>query len=115
MPGVSPSVSNQSPTLWYNPAAFTQPADFTLGNASRTISILNPGLQNHDLSLAKRFPLDADRAVEFTASAFNFLNHANWNNPDPVIGSVASPNTDAGHIIGSRGGRVVQLGLRLSF
>jgi hypothetical protein len=115
VPGVSPSVSNQSPTLWYNPAAFTQPPDFTLGNASRTISILNPGLQNHDLSLAKRFPLDADRAVEFTASAFNFLNHANWNNPDPVIGSVASPNTDAGHIIGSRGGRVVQLGLRLSF
>lgn len=115
VPGVSPAVSNQSPNQWFNPAAFIQPPDFTLGDGPRTISILNPGFQNHDLSLAKRFALDADRAVEFTASAFNFLNHANWNNPDPVIGSLASPNTDAGHIIGSRGGRVVQLGLRLSF
>jgi hypothetical protein len=115
VPGISPNVPDQNPNLWYNPAAFTQPPDFTLGDAPRTISVLNPGFQNHDLSLAKRFPIDADRAVEFTASAFDFLNHANWNNPDPVIGSVASPNTDAGHIIGSRGGRVVQLGLRLSF
>ncbi len=115
VPGVSPSVSGQGPNLWFNPAAFTQPPDFTLGDAPRTISILNPGLQNHDLSLAKRFALDADRAVEFTASAFNFLNHANWNDPDPTIGSASAPNLNAGHIIGSRGGRVVQLGLRLSF
>ena len=115
VPGVDPAVSNQGPSLWYNPAAFTQPADFTLGNASRTISILNPGLQNHDLSLAKRFTVDQDRTVEFTASAFNFLNHGSWNDPDPVIGSATSPNANAGHIIGSRGGRVVQLGLRLSF
>ncbi|MGO9239647.1 MAG: hypothetical protein ACLQBJ_02465 [Bryobacteraceae bacterium] len=115
VPGVNPNLPDQSPQLWFNPAAFIQPPDFTLGDASRTISILNPGIQNHDLSLAKRFALDADRTVEFTASAFDFLNHANWNNPDPVIGSLASPNTDAGHIIGSRGGRVVQLGLRLSF
>jgi hypothetical protein len=113
--GVNPNVPDQSPNQWFNPAAFIQPPDFTLGDASRTISILNPGLTNHDLSLAKRFAIDADRAVEFTASAFDFLNHANWNNPDPVIGSLASPNTDAGHIIGSRGGRVVQLGLRISF
>jgi hypothetical protein len=115
VPGVDPKLSNSGPNLWYNPAAFTQPADFTMGNAARSISILNPGLQNHDVSLAKRFAVDQDRTVEFTMSAFNFLNHGTWNNPDPVIGSVASPNTDAGHIIGSRGGRVVQLGLRLSF
>ena len=86
-----------------------------MGNASRTLSILNPGLQNHDVSLAKRFAVDQDRTMEFTMSAFNFLNHGSWNDPDPVIGSASSPNLNAGHIIGSRGGRVVQLGLRLSF
>jgi predicted RNA-binding protein YlqC (UPF0109 family) len=43
------------------------------------------------------------------------MNHANWNDPDNVIGSVTTPNLDAGKIIGSRGGRVIQLGLRLSF
>ena len=115
VPGVDPNVSSQGPDLWYNPAAFTQPADFTLGNAARTLSILNPGLQNHDVSLVKRFAVDQDRTVEFTMSAFNFLNHGTWNDPDPVIGSVTSPNANAGHIIGSRGGRVIQLGLRLSF
>ena len=115
VPGVEPKVSNQGANLWFNPAAFTQPADFTMGNAPRTLSILNPGLQNHDVSLAKRFAVDQDRTMEFTMSAFNFLNHGTWNDPDPTIGSVASPNVNAGHIIGSRGGRVVQLGLRLSF
>ena len=115
VPGVSASVPNQGPELWFNPAAFTQPADFTMGDGPRTISILNPAFQNHDLSVAKRFALDAERTMEFTASAFNFLNHANWNDPDPSIGSVSAPNTNAGHIIGSRGGRVIQLGLRLSF
>ena len=115
VPGIDPNVSSQGPGLWYNPAAFTQPADFTMGNAPRTLSILNPGLQNHDVSLAKRFAVDQDRTMEFTMSAFNFLNHGTWNDPDPTIGSVTSPNVNAGHIIGSRGGRVVQLGLRLSF
>jgi hypothetical protein len=67
------------------------------------------------VSLAKRFAIDQDRTMEFTVSTFNFLNHGTWNDPDPSIGSVASPNVNAGHIIGSRGGRVVQLGLRLSF
>ncbi len=115
VPGVDPRISSQGPALWFNPAAFTQPADFTMGNASRTLSLLNPGLQNHDLSLAKRFAIDQDRTMEFTMSAFNCLNHGTWNDPDPTIGSVTSPNANAGHIIGSRGGRVVQLGLRLSF
>ena len=68
-----------------------------------------------DLSLNKRLPLGGDRAFEFNATAFNFLNHANWNYPDPNIGPVSAPNVDAGRIIGSHGGRVIQLGLKFSF
>jgi hypothetical protein len=116
VPGVDQHVSNQGPALWYNPAAFVQPPDFTIGNVSRTLSnLLNPGWQNFDMSLNKRFALAAERTLEFNATAFDFMNHANWNDPDNVIGSVATPNLDAGKIIGSRGGRVIQLGLRLSF
>ena len=116
VPGVSPGTSNQSPSQWFNPAAFAQPADFTMGDASRTNPTLrNPGSQNYDLSVNKRVALGAERAVEFNASGFNFLNHANWNDPDPVIGPASAPNVDAGHIIGSRGGRVIQLGMRFSF
>jgi len=67
------------------------------------------------LSLAKRFAIDQERAFEFNASAFNFVNRGIWNDPDTNIGTADSPNVNAGKIIGSRGGRVVQLGLRFSF
>jgi hypothetical protein len=116
VPGVDPHVSDPGPSLWFNPAAFDQPADFTLGTASRTHpSLRNPGSQNYDLSLIKRVPLSPDRSIEFTAAGFNFINHANWEAPDNVIGPSSAPNVNAGKIIGSRGGRVIQLGLRLSF
>ncbi len=116
VPGVDPRVANPSPEQWFNPAAFAQPDDFTYGNASRTSSVLRgPRSQNQDLSLNKRFALAPDRAVEFSAVGLNFLNHANWNEPDTSIGPVSAPNVNAGKIIGSRGGRVVQLGLRFSF
>ncbi len=113
--GVSPAVSNQSPNLWFNPAAFIQPPDFTLGDAPRTINILGPGVHSFDATLVKRIETGKDTTVEFTTTAFNVFNHADWNSPDTAIGSLAAPNTDAGRIIGSHGGRVIQLGLTFNF
>jgi hypothetical protein len=116
VPGVNQQVANPGPALWYNPAAFLQPPDFTIGDVSRTLpNLFNPGYQNWDMSLNKRFSLTADRTLEFNVAAFDFINHANWNDPDNNIGSVDTPNVNAGKIIGSRGGRVIQLGLRFSF
>ncbi|MBZ5563857.1 MAG: hypothetical protein LAP13_15735 [Acidobacteriia bacterium] len=116
LPGVDPHVPNPDPSLWYNPAAFDQPPDFTMGNGPRTMpNLLGPGVNSMDLSLTKRQPLGTDCALEFSATAFNFLNHANWNSPDPNIGPASAPNIDAGRIIGSHGGRVIQLGLKFSF
>lgn len=116
VPGVDPNVPNQSPSLWFNPAAFEHPADFTLGNGPRTHPTLrNPTAQNHDLSVSKRFPIDQERTLEFNASGFNFINRGNWSDPDVTIGTASAPNANAGKIIGSIGGRVIQLGLRFSF
>ncbi len=116
VPGVDPHVPNPGPEMWFNPAAFDQPADFTIGDASRTSPTLRgPISQNHDISLNKRFALAADRTVEFSAVGLNFLNHANWMEPDTTIGPASAPNLNAGKILGSRGGRVIQLGLRFSF
>ncbi len=116
VPGVDPHVADPGPERWFNPAAFVNPPDFALGRLSRTHpSLRNPGSQNHDLSVTKRFSLASDRAIEFIGTAFNFLNHANWNHPDNEIGSAEAPNVNAGRIIGSSGGRVIQLGLRLTF
>jgi hypothetical protein len=116
VPGVDPHVSNPGPEQWFNPAAFAQPADFTLGNASRTHpSLRNPGNQNHDVSVTKRFALTPEQSMELSAVGLNFVNHANWTDPDTMIGPASAPNVNAGRIIGSRGGRVLQLGLRYSF
>jgi len=116
VPGVNPKVENPGPDLWFNPAAFAQPADFTLGDLSRTDPVLrNPMFQNYDLRIEKRLAIDLEKTMELSAVALNFLNHANWNNPDPVIGPSFSPNVGAGHIIGSTGGRIIQLMLRFSF
>lgn len=116
VPGVSARVEDQGPGLWFNPAAFDQPADFTLGNGPRTHPyLLTPGYQNYDLTVNKRMTLGTERALEFSLAGFNFLNHANWNDPDTVVGPLDRPNVNAGKIINSYGGRVIQLGLRLSF
>ena len=115
-PGVDPKVENPTAEQWFNPAAFAQPDDFTLGNASRTHPDLRtPGEQFHHLSLTKRVELTADKSLEFVTEAFNFPNHANLNDPDVRIGPESSPNLNAGRIIGSTGGRVMQLGLRILF
>lgn len=116
VPGVDPSISNPSAEMWFNPAAFDQPDDFTLGDGPRTHPHLRgPRYQNHDISITKRFPISADRLIEFSAVGLNFVNHANWTEPDMVIGPLSAPNVNAGKIIGSRGGRIVQLGVRVSF
>ncbi len=116
VPDVNPQVSNPGPEHWFNPAAFSQPLDFTIGNASRTHpSLRGPGNQNHDLSITKRIALSPEQSMELSAVGLNFVNHANWNEPDTMIGPASAPNVNAGRIIGSRGGRVLQLGLRFSF
>ncbi|MGH9755929.1 MAG: hypothetical protein ACREA2_24370, partial [Blastocatellia bacterium] len=116
VPGVDPEAEEQSPHRWFNPAAFAQPDDFTLGDAPRTHpNLRGPGDQFHHLSLTKRIELSPDTSMEFGAEAFNFLNHANLNDPDTRIGPDSSPNLNAGKIIGSTGGRVMQLGLRVLF
>jgi len=116
VPGVDPHVAQPGPEQWFNPAAFAQPADFTTGNASRTHpSLRGPLSQNHDLSLSKRVAVSSERSLEFSMLGLNFINHANWTEPDPVIGPVSAPNVNAGRIIGSRGGRILQLGMKFSF
>ena len=116
VPGVDPRSPDQGPNEWFNPAAFSHPDDFTMGDGPRTHPFLrNPISQNHDLSVSKRMAIDAERTVEFNASGFNFINHANWSEPDTIIGPASAPNVNAGRIVGSRGGRVIQLGLRFSF
>lgn len=116
VPGVDPKVQDPGPDMWFNTAAFVEPGNFEVGNVSRTHpSLRNPGFQMHDLSITKRVPISAERSLEFLLQGFNFIHHGNWADPDSIIGPPEAPNANAGRIVESRGGRVVQLGLRYNF
>ncbi len=72
---------------WFNPGAFTQPQPNVLGDTGRN-EFRGPGFFNLDLSLSRTFVLaklgDAGRFT-IRADAFNFLNHANLNNPVSIL------------------------------
>lgn len=116
VPGVNPHLKHPTASQWFNAAAFVQPPDFALGDGPRTHpSLRNPGFQNFDMSLTKRVPVTDEWTLELIMEAFNALNYGNLNPPDPIVGSLANPNLNAGRIVGTTGGRVVQVGLRFSF
>ncbi|MDX2269970.1 MAG: hypothetical protein NW208_17845 [Bryobacter sp.] len=116
VPGVEAAAENRGPESWFNPEAFAQPPDFTAGDGPRTHpQLLGPGFQNHDLSVTKRFAVTTEKVIELSATGFNWINTGNWANPDTVIGPANAPNANAGRSNESRGGRVIQVGLRFSF
>jgi Carboxypeptidase regulatory-like domain/TonB-dependent Receptor Plug Domain/TonB dependent receptor len=70
-----------------NPAAFAGVSD-TVGTLGRN-SLIGPGIYNIDLSVGRSFgvPWFGEQGrLTLRADAFNFLNHANLNNPDPLLG-----------------------------
>ena len=73
-----------------NSAAFAQPVNGSIdGNTGRN-EFTGPGLYNIDLSVARSFAVPKLREgtrLTIRADAFNFLNHANLNNPDSLLGS----------------------------
>jgi hypothetical protein len=85
--GVSPIPQNQSINDWINPAAFSQPAPFTFGDASRFLSNLRaPGFVNWDMGLQKWWKLTETKRIQFRFELFNAFNHPNFFEPDTNLG-----------------------------
>ena len=81
VPGVSIYANPQNiPNLWFNPAAFSTPANGTWGNLGRYIAS-GPNNYEFDTGLQKRFFLKERLKLNFRASAFNLLNNPQWSNP----------------------------------
>jgi hypothetical protein len=74
-----------------NPAAFAGVSN-GLGTLGRN-SLIGPGIYNIDLSLSRSFGIPwfgESGRLTLRADAFNFLNHANLNNPDPLLGDTGT-------------------------
>ena len=101
---------------WLNPAAFTQPGQFTRGNESRN-DLHNPSYANVDLNTTKTFPLFESAKLVFKAEAFNIFNHTNYSPaPGTPPGSYTVGSSGFGQITSTNGyGRLIQFGLKVQF
>jgi len=84
----------RTPNHWFNTAAFSPAAQFTIGNSSRN-PVRGPGLQNADLMLGKTFRLTERLNLEFRAEVFNLTNTPPLNDPNgsystPAFGTITS-------------------------
>lgn len=103
---------------WFNTAAFGRPGKGDPGNASH-YEVTNPGVNNFDLALTKRFPIKSEsRFVEFRWEAYNAFNHTQYSGLntsarfDPTGKQV---NSLFGQIDAARSARVMQGSLRVTF
>jgi hypothetical protein len=112
-----PGVSHRTHAMWFNPAAFANPADGTFGDIHRN-TLIGPGFANVNLSLAKVFPIHEAITLEVRADAYNMFNHINWGNPDANVGYTGGvlADTTAGQVTSPVGGtRIIQLGAHVRF
>lgn len=99
----------RTPDRWFEAAAFSLPAPFTLGNAPRN-SVLGPGFASLDLAVSKLWELGEPVRVEFRREVFNVLNRTNFELPNRIFGSA-----NFGRIFSARSPREMQFGLPLSY
>jgi len=105
-----PHLSNPTPDLWFNTAAFSVPAAFTFGNMGRN-NLRSDWTKNVDLSLFRIFPIRERFRLEFRAEAFNALNTPVWGTP-----VVNYSNSNFGHVTSiANTPRQLQLAMKLYF
>jgi hypothetical protein len=93
VPGVNPVPANQSINNWINPAAFSQPAAFTFGDAPRFFSNLHgPKYFDWDMAIQKYWNFTESKRLQFRFEMFNALNHPDFFQPDTNLGDVSSGN-----------------------
>jgi hypothetical protein len=123
--GISPYVSNPTPSRYWSLAAFTEAPPGQFGNVGRN-SIEGPGIIGFDAEVHKQFrmPYKEGHVLQFRFEAFNALNHPNWQMPNLNIlagpAQPGMPNTAAHQSFGvvtatSTPMRQIQLGLKYMF
>lgn len=108
------AVDNPTPDRWFNTAAVTNPAPFTIGNAPRWIPNVRFGpTRNLDFSIAKSWKFMEKIRLQFRAESFNLTNTPQFGRASTTVGA-----GDFGRVSGTAPGvtpRNIQGVLRLSF
>jgi Carboxypeptidase regulatory-like domain/TonB dependent receptor-like, beta-barrel len=116
-----PSGFQQNTSHWYNPACFTLPPAYTIGNLGRN-TLRGPGYTDFDFSLFKDFSFTESKKLEFRTDAFNVFNHGNLYPPGASDSGALGGNvgTSVGtptymRILGAYDSREIQFALKLIF
>jgi Carboxypeptidase regulatory-like domain len=106
-----PNLKSSERTLdrWFDTSAFVQPAAFTFGTSGRGV-IRGDGIVNIDISLLKNFFFAEQKGLQFRLEMFNAFNHPDFGLPGTTFGGPGF-----GVVSSARGGRNIQVGLRLVF
>lgn len=109
----------RTPVRWFNTDAFRNPANFTIGNAPRTLpKTRGPGLTDISFSLFKNFRITEKVRLEARGELFNALNTVNYGLPNATFTAGANGqnvNANFGRITNSLEARRVQMGVRIAF
>lgn len=98
---------------WFNPAAFSQPAQDVPGTAPRNLNYRGPGIRTLDMALLKSIATAEGQRIEVRLEAQNATNTPMFGDPNTSFGS-----TSFGQITGLRNGvgpRNLQFGLKYYF
>lgn len=93
--GVNPTLpsnrnSTQKTQEWFNTAAFSVPAPYTLGDVSRTDgAVRGPHLRNTDFTLFKDMAITERWKMQFRAEAFNITNTPHFGLPNTNANATA--------------------------
>lgn len=105
------SVSNPSPSDWFNLNAFAIVPDnaFRFGNSGRNI-LTGPGELAINLTLSRNFQLREKTRLQVRLETFNVTNHTSFQLPADAL-----DKANAGTITTANPARIVQLGARIDF
>jgi hypothetical protein len=104
---------------WFNPNAFAAPGKNDPGNAAKN-SVRNPGVNNTDLAVSKRFPVKGEgHYFQLRWEAYNAFNHTQYSGINTSarfdLATGAQVNSLFGQVTSTRTPRVMQGSLRFTF
>ena len=119
VPGVPLYSPHKTRAQFFNPAAFTTPANGVWGDTQRNV-LRGPGISQADTGLQKRFPIHEQMVLMFRAEVFNVFNFdqigppsAKWTPTPGTFGQITSAFTT--NPVGTGTPRQMQFSLRFSY
>jgi len=110
--GANPTLSDPTIDKWFDTSVFSQPAQFTFGNAPRTMpGLRGDGVRNLDFSLIKNTKIGEKINTQFRTEFFNAFNTPRFGMPNTTFG-----NSNFGVVSNTiNSARVIQLALKILF